>query len=398
MKLRKVKFLKSGLAVCILCVLSLLAWADGERDMDYAVEKAAEEAVSKMAAASKVRGVDSIAFIGLAGDRKGYNTTFRAALHNLKSRFKFYTRKEVEWGLLTKEIELAHKRGDIMDAKTLQKFGDFKGVQAYLYGVIREANTDSDGTAVFRATLTLSRIETGEQIWEGNVTGRYRGAIKREEVPDTLMKAVRDAGRQIKEKLAVEQNKLPECNVFVLPVIGKKASAVSDVLISQFVSAGDKNMAIYANPSSVDPLEIRDIAIDLEANSPTYSAKKLSEIMKKLEKMYNVNPNAVSKGKYGSRTNTYLIARVINAKGDENEASLMVDVKLRDFKNNKILWGGTFDGKFEEEQSSNTKLKTFWEENTYLIIGIGGGAVVLIAIILVLVFVFSGFRLMTRAR
>ena len=387
----------SGLAVVLFAVITVNA---ANREIDFAVENAAEQSVVKLNAASRVKGVDTIAFIGLAGDRSGYSNTFRAALHNLKSRFKFYTRNEIEWGALTHEMELAVKRGDIMDKNSLQKFGDFKGVQAYLYGVIKEATVDSDGTAIFRVTLTLSRIETGEQIWEGNVVGQYKGKITRGTVPDSVVKAAQDAGRQVNEKLASDKNKLPKCNIFLLPILGKDADAVSDVIISQMVTVGDDKLSFYSNTTSVDPLAIKSIAADLDANSPTYTSAQLSAIMKKLEKMYNINPNAVGQGKYGSNANAYLIARVINATGDDKKGKMMLDVKLRDFANNKILWSGTFDGAFSEAvpppppETSNTKVKHFLEGNSILVI-IGAG--VLIFLILGIVVVF-GIRFMTRAR
>ena len=249
--------------------------------------------------------------------------------------------------------------------------------------------------------MTLSRIETGEQIWEGNVTGRYKGAITREVASDSLIKAAVDAGNKVKEKLVADRNKLPKCNVFVLPILGEKASAISDVIISQLVITGDDKLALYSNSSSVDPLAIQNIAADLEANSPTYSSQQLTEIMKKLEKMYNVNPNAVGKGKYGSITNTYLIARVINASGNKEEGKLMLDVKLRDFSNNKILWSETVNGSYlkpEEEKSSNVVVKTFWEKNSILIMIIGGVLVIVIPLGLFMMVIFGGFRFFTRAR
>ena len=388
----------SGMAIVVLAAFSVNA---GNREVDFAVENAAEQTVVKMNKAPRIKDADTIAFIGLAGDRNGYSNTFRAALHNLKSRFKFYTRNEIEWGALTHEMEIAVKRGDIMEKKSLQKFGDFKGVQAYLYGVIKEATIDPDGTAVFRITLTLSRIETGEQIWEGNIVGQYKGKITRGAVPDSLIKAAQDAGRQVNEKLASDKNKLPKCNIFLLPILGKDADAVSDVIISQMVTAGDNKLSFYSNVTSVDPLAIKAIAKDLEANSPTYTSTQLSAIMKKLEKMYNINPNAVGKGKYGSSTNTYLIARVINAEGDYKKGKLMLDVKLRDFADSKILWSGTFDGAFIETaaptppETSNEVVKSFWESNSILVTII---FLIVIPLILLGLIIIFGFKFLTRAR
>ena len=393
------EFLKrvTCLTVALCSVITLKA---SDRKIDFAVENAAEQTVVQLNAAPRVKGVDTIAFIGLAGDDNGYSYTFRAALHNLKSRFQFYTRNDIEWGTLTHEMEVAVQRGDIMDKSSLQKFGDFKGVQAYLYGVIKEAAVDPEGTAIFRVTLTLSRIETGEQIWEANIVGQYRGKLSRSEVPDTMVKAALDAGRRVNEKLASDKNKLPECNIFLLPILGKNADAVSDVIISQMVTAGDKHLAFYSNRTSVDPLAVKSIAVDLEANSPTYTSAQLSAIMKKLEKMYSINPNAVGKGKYGSKTNAYLIARVINAYGNDKKGKMMIDVKIRDFANNKILWSGTFEGEFSEPVpapppvSSNTKVKKFVEKNSILVTVAGGLLIFLIFLIAIL----TGIRFMTRAR
>jgi len=91
--------------------------------------------------------------------------------------YKVFNRQPHEWQPLLEEISWGQRRGDIMDAETIQRFGEVKGVDAVLYGrlldVAAEKAPDS-ATDLFSVRLNLhaSVVETGEHAWGTSVVGR----------------------------------------------------------------------------------------------------------------------------------------------------------------------------------------------------------------------------------
>ena len=91
--------------------------------------------------------------------------------------YKVFNRQPHEWHPLLEEISWGQRRSDIMDAETIQRFGDVKGVDAVLYGRLLDVTTEKapDGaTDLFSVRLNLhaSVVETGEHAWGASVVGR----------------------------------------------------------------------------------------------------------------------------------------------------------------------------------------------------------------------------------
>jgi hypothetical protein len=173
--MRKMLF---GLLFLSGLVLSLSA-ADGVsgRAVDLAAEQAGETLCNELDAADIPEDI-RIAFLPLfCGDGSNASiqvySVIRAELAGRKTKFSMYTRDESVWDKLVGEIDFGARRQDVMDAATIQKFAAIKGLDALLYGEVRETSADSDGGGVTRVALFLSDVETGRLLWSDNIMGKY---------------------------------------------------------------------------------------------------------------------------------------------------------------------------------------------------------------------------------
>ena len=178
-------------------IMAVAAWSVGmvqaaDRQVDYAAEKATQNAVKQIEAKLQKKGVDvgNIAFLPLFNDQAGIYPVVRAELTGLDSGLTFFMREPEDWKKLVKEIEFAQKRGDIMNKSTIQRFGSIEGVDALLYGEVREAGAKDEDSSIVRLTLVLADVETGEQIASANVSG----IVQEEEEPisETLLEKLKE--------------------------------------------------------------------------------------------------------------------------------------------------------------------------------------------------------------
>ena len=381
-------------ALLLVSALTFQIKAEGVYD---AVGAAAEKTINQMTASAETAGIKSIAFLGFKNDRNLFDPEFRAALSANPGRFSFYTRNEDELGRLAEEIEFGEKRADIMKSETIQKFGRVNGVQAFLYGRIIEKGRNKNGYYVFKVSLTLSEIETGRDIWGGIVTGVYRPQEELKTATPEVTKAAIDAGKQLNNKLQLAKHNLPESNIFILPFLGKDAGAVSNIIISEIDEHSDGKIAVYANTRLIDSLDLDDINADVNGNMATLSSRQLKNLSEKLINEYNINPKAMSGGKYGdSKVNTYLQGTITNVYMDDkdNTQKLIINVQIRNLKNNKLMWSETVEGEYELPLTSEQEITKLWKDNKMLIM-IGGGIIALL-IIVILIMTFS--RSMSRVR
>lgn len=210
-----------------------------ERAVDYAAEDAAVEALKALKVAQAKAG--RIAVLPLSDDTENLYPVVRAELASYPGLYEFYTRNEAEWDTLLSEIEFADRRGDVMDATTIQKFGRIKGVEALLYGSVREASVDARGNGVVRLSLTLSEVETGRQLWSGNITGQYAPV---REASGAVLKAVINAAGQAAENLSGMKSRLGNLDIYLMPVVSDGVD-YSDFVRAELSSVQDDNLHIY---------------------------------------------------------------------------------------------------------------------------------------------------------
>jgi len=150
----------------IIMVVFVAGVVQADRLVDYAAQKATKDAVKQIEAKLKKDGVNAgnIAFLPLFNDNGGIYPVVRAELTSVDSGLEFFMREPADWKKMVKEIEFGQKRSDIMNKSTIQSFGKIEGVDALLYGEVREAGEKDADSSIVRITLYLANVETGEQI------------------------------------------------------------------------------------------------------------------------------------------------------------------------------------------------------------------------------------------
>ncbi|MEI7899129.1 MAG: hypothetical protein WCK89_02675 [bacterium] len=224
----------TGLAVAALGTVGFLTTAQtvtaGPRELSYAAEDAAFQAVMQMTTDSRVK-VKRIAFVKLMrGNAKipegnEFATVFENGLVQAPSEFEFLTHQDqaAEWTEVDRFFDAATDFGDY-DPATLPKTGVFKMAEAFIIGRVIDA-TDGAGKASVRVSLRLISIETAERLWAGTVEGIYDDPGPDNEMVSrntrmAMEKAAEDAASQVLSRLAGYR-------ILVLPLEGPLGRAMT---------------------------------------------------------------------------------------------------------------------------------------------------------------------------
>jgi len=387
------KFL-TGMMAALMCITSYGA----SREIDYATEDAAVKTIQELA--ERNIAISNIAFIGLAGDKGGLTQIFRSGLLRVPGAYSFFTRDDKEFDVLLSEIEFGDRRGDVMETSTIKSFGKIKGVDALLYGKIQEAAVEGKN-GIVRVTLTLANVETGQLLWSGNITGTYTAPTPRENIDQKIIEAAIDAGKKVADKLT-EKSGISATDVFLLPLVGKMSSDLSDMLTTEVISSNNNNaLSFFSEPASVSTNTVRNLSYKLagEGNSGV-TQMQLGKILKQLEQMYDVPESSKSNVGSANKTKAYMIGTIVNVTeaDNSNEAKVTVTFKLRKCANNQLIAGGTVTGVSSGEPAkiltNDETLIKIWNDSGILIKLIAG----VVAVLLVVgCFVFF-IRMMTGAR
>lgn len=152
------------------------------RGIDYAAEDAANGIIQALE--KRDIKVGNIAFLPLFKDKQNLYTVVRNELSSIESNYRFFMRESDDLNKLINEIKFGDMRSDIMNQSTIQKFGSIEGVEALLYGEVREAGRLDDENFIVRLSLVLADVESGHQIASANVTGMHRIEIKKVDVAE----------------------------------------------------------------------------------------------------------------------------------------------------------------------------------------------------------------------
>jgi Peptidoglycan-synthase activator LpoB len=372
--------------------------------VDEAVTDAGAKTIIDMASNSQTTGIKSIAFLGLKNDSGYYSSVFRAALTNATKRFSFYNRGEKLWDRLVGEIEFGERREDVMNKATIKKFGKIEGVQALMIGKVLEAAVDDDNVARFRVSLSLVEVETGRFIWGGNITGFAQKTRIFKPVSKYINDAAIDAGKRINNDLSLLKAKLKDkykkpFNVFIMPLQGEIGLSVYDSVSSELCRNFGNEMNFFGETSKVGKLYLGDLQSGVKDQMPTYSSKQLQVLMSRLERLYNINRDAVNNGIYGKdRINAYLYGIVTNTHIDTRMFSqkqmVSITIQIRDLKSNEVYWSANVTGESEIPVDVWECFKDWVENNTVWSIVIGSilGGIILIFLL------FMAIRSMSRPR
>ena len=313
-----------------------------ERELDYATEDAAYEVIKTLSHADF--SVQKIAFIPFPEDFDNLSPVFRAELSRLSGPYEFYTRDEEDWDVLVAEIEFAARRGDAMDPATIQKFGRIQGIEAVLFGTIREASV-IDGEGIVRFTLTLGIVESGLQSWSGNVEGRYAPAAPIHTSPDMTEVLNRIAVR-FSSQLSQDADYLGRLKVYPLTLLNDEVDAAS-VILPELVRAGGNKIQFYSAASGQRGQRVvRKIARDLSSGTGLPPGEQLERITRQLDQLF-VRESLEGEGTEEGYRDAVIYGRVRDYDIGKNVGQTHVDITLQiaDLESNRILWGKTLQEK-----------------------------------------------------
>lgn len=343
-------------------VLGLISctWA-AERAVDYAAEDAAVEALKMMRRA----GVESarIAVLPLSDDVENIVPVLKAELGRYPGLFEVYVREDAEWNKLLSEIEFSDRRSDIMDQATLQKFGSIKGVDALLYGSVREASVDYAGNGTVRLALVLSDVETGRRLWSGNITGRF---VQKKAPEGQLLKAAVDAARKARVSLAGQAETLGPATVYALPVFSG-AVDYTDFVRSELLNVSDGKLRLFADSGREDGGRMLvNLVRELQAGG---HAADLADCLGQMELFKDS----------GDTRRLLLHARfgVPEEHPELHMTSINLNLQLVDIATGQLVWGTTVEGRSVDAIGFLPLIERYWK----WVFGILAGLVVLAVLI-----------------
>lgn len=352
--------LKNAVLLLIVAFFGVNGLYGADRSIDYAAEDAAYQAVKSLTQSAP--DISSIAFIGFTNDVDGLSDVFRAGLIKTPGMYRFYTRRDAEWKKLTDEILFGLKKEDIMDPETIQNFGDVKGVDSLLYGVIRETTKEKSGDGIFRVTLTLARVTTGEILWTGNVEGRFVVKGIAEAVPATLRKAAVEAGRKAAASLENKKTELKHTNLFFLPLKGEKGAALSNIVAAELAKSADENWLFYSAATEADQRAILRISHDLSGTGSAQAAD-LKRITLQLQQLFTIEEGKAAgtadpEKKTSDVVNAVITGEITQAEHGETTAEVAMTLNVREISGNRILWSDNIEAEFTDRMTVSEKVET----------------------------------------
>ena len=167
------------------------------------VRQALYGAIDQSEAALKTApfGNKTVAILPIPGDASGL---IAGRLKNILTRQGFTCvegKEDPMWNEIIKEIAWDERKDDILDAKTLVKFGKLKSAQILLYGRIRLLDKNSERVYA-ELELHATDLATKQHIWGGNFAYRFyksekiRGIISLDNSLRMLLKKNFEAVRQ----------------------------------------------------------------------------------------------------------------------------------------------------------------------------------------------------------
>lgn len=315
----------------------LVAVAAFAQAANRAVDYAAEDAAFSTVVALRESNVEAqrIAVLPLTGDRDGLSMLLRSELVRYSDYYEFYVRDDAEWNKLLSEIEFGDRRGDVMDPSTIQKFGNVKGVDAILYGSIREATAEQNGDGLVRINLMLADVETGRQLWAGMIEGEYAQL----NAPDAkLQRAAIASAEAAAKEFANAKSRLGELDILIFPLV-KDRTDFSDIVSTPFVNQSDSSIRFFKDLGlQKGQRKVLDMVKGSKSDSAgipdvlnLLSSLGAAGLIEDAAPVAEERPKAVLIGRFGAMTE------------DALTASLPLNLTLADAESGQVLWSANVE-------------------------------------------------------
>lgn len=370
--------LRTKLFAALFLLLPLGAAAN-ERFVDYAAEDAAYRTIRSLTNSEVDAG--QIAFVGLFGEEQDLASVFRAGVISTPGQFRFYTRDEDEWDTLVDEIDFANRRSDVMDSETIQEFGRIQGVEALLYGEIREARVVDDDQANVRLAMTLADVETGEILWSSNIEGTYSITTEPSPLAENVRRAAIATAQNAADRLHEWSNDRDDAvQVFFLPLEGENGDRITDIMVGELVGTGGDRLRFFSPPSESETRRMLDrLAEDLYGPGAASEAHR-QRITEQLGQI------AADKSD-GDRTvpvNAVLMGQVtgVNESEELQGTATRVSVNLQMINplDHRNLWSSNVEGAYVGDAAENilTRLRIYLTDNIAMVAAVAVGALVIL--------------------
>ena len=168
-------FTKAGLcaALAVLTGGGVLAQStEYDETFRQAVHGAVAEAKAALAATDKVPGDAALALLPIDGDGDGWIAGILKIALSAAGKSCVTAKEEPLFAEILKEIEWDERKADILDAKTVDRFGKLKSAQALVSAQVRHASK-SGRYVFFELELHVTSIATKAHLWGGVFAKRY---------------------------------------------------------------------------------------------------------------------------------------------------------------------------------------------------------------------------------
>lgn len=265
------------------------------------------------------------------------------------------------WDAILKEVEWDERKEDMLDAKTLEKFGKLKATQMLMYGGVREASAHENYSFV-EIELHLTSVATKQHVWGGSFSKRIYKAGQAEGLISLDPGIRKVIATSIDETLGAIKDapKLKGVRTIALVPLAGDIDSIIGALVRDALS----KTALY--PKEVDAQTLAE-ARSLLREQPSTADAVLYGVVHDISRV-------PWKNKFGQK-----IWRI----------STDVQLSIQDVKSGEILWSGS-----ATQVSEDVDKATLWElflRYKPVVLWTGGSILVLI--------ILSGlFRLMSRPR
>ncbi len=269
--------------------------AETSRNLSYAIEDAAYQAVTRLNADGRAAHVKRIAFVRLAMPKPGLafkvdtaeSQTFEAALLSVPSKFQFvvHSSHQSDWAEIDRVFDQAVDF-ESWDPSTCPALKKLKLADSLLLAKIIDGTVDekTENTTI-RISLRLIEVSTARALWGGNVEGVWQDAGP--ENQQLTLDARRTFEAAAKDAVAKLPASLDGYGVFLLPFEGPAGRAMTQMFLNALTAAGrQEKIAIYDLPNG--DVADRQLARFLRERAGTSQALDES-ILKRVEARASAN-------------------------------------------------------------------------------------------------------------
>ena len=168
-------FTKTGLCAALAALTgggALAQSTEYDETFRQAVQGAVAEAKAALAATDKVPGDAALALLPIDGDGDGWIAGLLKIALTDSGKTCVTAKEEPLLAEILKEVEWDERKADILDAKTVDRFGKLKSAQALVTAHARHASK-SGRYVFFELELHVTSIATKAHLWGGVFAKRY---------------------------------------------------------------------------------------------------------------------------------------------------------------------------------------------------------------------------------